>query len=130
MYQRLAMVCVNPISAADPEDERDHKANHLIGEQKEHGSERHHDEHHCGGDCGLATRRPSDLFGLGAHFLHELERACFCHNHFNLRAMISRADLPPLPIRDCLRLAISYAWQEWRDSNPQPPVLETGALAD
>ena len=20
------------------------------------------------------------------------------------------------------------AWQEWRDSNPQPPVLETGAL--
>src|ERR1700683_2441895 len=20
-------------------------------------------------------------------------------------------------------------WQEWRDSNPQPPVLETGALA-
>jgi hypothetical protein len=21
-------------------------------------------------------------------------------------------------------------WQEWRDSNPQPPVLETGALAD
>src|SRR5579871_74637 len=23
----------------------------------------------------------------------------------------------------------SQAWQEWRDSNPQPPVLETGALA-
>ena len=22
------------------------------------------------------------------------------------------------------------AWQEWRDSNPQPPVLETGALAN
>jgi hypothetical protein len=21
------------------------------------------------------------------------------------------------------------SWQEWRDSNPQPPVLETGALA-
>ena len=21
-----------------------------------------------------------------------------------------------------------YRWQEWRDSNPQPPVLETGAL--
>ena len=21
-------------------------------------------------------------------------------------------------------------WQEWRDSNPQPPVLETGALAN
>jgi hypothetical protein len=24
----------------------------------------------------------------------------------------------------------SLHWQEWRDSNPQPPVLETGALAD
>ena len=24
---------------------------------------------------------------------------------------------------------MGYAWQEWRDSNPQPPVLETGALA-
>jgi hypothetical protein len=23
-----------------------------------------------------------------------------------------------------------YQWQEWRDSNPQPPVLETGALAN
>jgi hypothetical protein len=22
-----------------------------------------------------------------------------------------------------------FCWQEWRDSNPQPPVLETGALA-
>ena len=21
-----------------------------------------------------------------------------------------------------------FTWQEWRDSNPQPPVLETGAL--
>ena len=21
-----------------------------------------------------------------------------------------------------------FSWQEWRDSNPQPPVLETGAL--
>ena len=24
---------------------------------------------------------------------------------------------------------VSDGWQEWRDSNPQPPVLETGALA-
>ena len=25
-------------------------------------------------------------------------------------------------------LFINFSWQEWRDSNPQPPVLETGAL--
>lgn len=27
------------------------------------------------------------------------------------------------------RINTAQAWQEWRDSNPQPPVLETGALA-
>ena len=26
------------------------------------------------------------------------------------------------------RFTPGYDWQEWRDSNPQPPVLETGAL--
>src|SRR6185503_10497954 len=30
--------------------------------------------------------------------------------------------------RPCLKLA-SQSWQEWQDSNLQPPVLETGALA-
>ena len=25
---------------------------------------------------------------------------------------------------------LGASWQEWRDSNPQPPVLETGALAN
>jgi hypothetical protein len=25
---------------------------------------------------------------------------------------------------------LAIRWQEWRDSNPQPPVLETGALAN
>ena len=34
----------------------------------------------------------------------------------------------PLPI-SCSPLAAVSAWQEWRDSNPQPLVLETGALA-
>ena len=29
----------------------------------------------------------------------------------------------PIPI------GVLRRWQEWRDSNPQPPVLETGALA-
>jgi hypothetical protein len=28
------------------------------------------------------------------------------------------------------KLIYFLGWQEWRDSNPQPPVLETGALAD
>jgi hypothetical protein len=32
-------------------------------------------------------------------------------------------------IPDTRYLSAGLAWQEWRDSNPQPPVLETGALA-
>ena len=28
-----------------------------------------------------------------------------------------------------MREVPDFYWQEWRDSNPQPPVLETGALA-
>ena len=31
---------------------------------------------------------------------------------------------------DCFEYPAALKWQEWRDSNPQPPVLETGALAD
>ena len=35
----------------------------------------------------------------------------------------------PVALSQTLMTAPDYAWQEWRDSNPQPPVLETGALA-
>ena len=28
------------------------------------------------------------------------------------------------------RVSLAVGWQEWRDSNPQPPVLETGALTN
>ena len=36
------------------------------------------------------------------------------------RQMLSRQSIRPSPA--------GPRWQEWRDSNPQPPVLETGAL--
>jgi hypothetical protein len=29
-----------------------------------------------------------------------------------------------------ISMTYKVGWQEWRDSNPQPPVLETGALAN
>src|SRR5579875_282487 len=38
-------------------------------------------------------------------------------------ASAAARDLPRSPA------TIASGWQEWRDSNPQPPVLETGALA-
>ena len=42
--------------------------------------DRDHDEHHGGGDHGLAPRRPGDLVGLGAHLLQELERTDLRHD--------------------------------------------------
>ena len=83
MYQRFAM-CVarlraSPRLAGDPEDESDDDANDLIGDQKQNRCQRHHDEHHDGGDQRLAPRRPGDLVGLGAHLLEELERADLRH---------------------------------------------------
>ena len=50
------------------------------------------------------------------------------------RAPISLFVAAPGPIPVALGSAPQarpfQAWQEWRDSNPQPPVLETGALAN
>ena len=40
---------------------------------------------------------------------------------------LTRADSRKLGSNDQMPLK---NWQEWRGSNPQPPVLETGALAD
>src|SRR6185437_7379740 len=47
--------------------------------EEEHRGNRHHDEHHDGGDGGLLAGRPGDLLALGAHFLQELERTDFRH---------------------------------------------------
>jgi hypothetical protein len=39
--------------------------------------------------------------------------------------------LPAHPSRQAaLDVGWTPTWQEWRDSNPQPPVLETGALTN
>ena len=143
-------------------------------------ADRHHDEHHGGGDQRLAPRRPGDLVGLGAHLLQELERAELGHGGYGSWRFQIGTRRPtfedgiggrslfwgkvrrgsPLPGRRRWRLTIVALprrqddrnfqrrfkrfqpgsegsceaphpeyWQEWRDSNPQPPVLETGALA-
>src|SRR4029077_5408364 len=79
-----------------------------------------------GGNGRLAPRRPGDLLGFGAHLLHELERVDFRHD--SCRCLERRGPQPSIyyvfgPMQP------AQLWQEWRDSNPQPPVLETGALA-
>src|SRR3984957_13012530 len=44
-------------------------------------------------------------------------------------AALSGVGRSPLYITFSGRCRPVQVWQEWRDSNPQPPVLETGALA-
>ena len=45
------------------------------------------------------------------------------------RAAISRGIKEKRGTARCCQPSYCLGWQEWRDSNPQPPVLETGALA-
>src|SRR5262245_32571671 len=118
MYQ-----CLSDIpSPADAEHERHDETHDLIRNQEKDCSNRDHHEYHGGCDRGLAPGRPSDLLGLGAHFLHELERT----DH---RLPAAPGAARPASIFSGFE-ETDYAWQEWRDSNPQPPVLETGALAN
>src|SRR4029077_14707144 len=124
MYQCLSVIPPAPSTGAAENEGHEH-AHDLVRDQKEHGGNGDHHKHHGGGDGGLAPARPGDLLSLGAHLLQELERT-------DLRPSLPAAvsGMRPYPI-EVLRFSAraDYAWQEWRDSNPQPPVLETGALA-
>src|SRR5215813_4104189 len=81
MYQRLAMAVP---SGSDAEDEGHEVADHLIRHEEEDGGDTRHDEHHQGGDHGLAPGRPRDLLGLGADLLEKLERTDLRHFDFSL----------------------------------------------
>src|SRR6266481_976811 len=101
-YQR----CVT-VSASNSQQPIHALGEDVIDDQKEQRAEENHQEHHPGRDGRLLARGPGHLAGLLAHLLNEFGRTYLRH------------DRPgPCP------------WQEWRDSNPQPPVLETGALAN
>ena len=83
-------------------------------------SDDHHHEHHAGGDHGLSARRPGDLADLLAGPAGRISNGADpCHFILYREPLDRRAS----------RL-VARSWQEWRDSNPQPPVLETGALAN
>src|SRR5713226_4721982 len=88
IYQCLSVIAPAP-STADAEHEGHDRPHDLVCHQEEDRSDGDHDEHHGGGDDGLAPGRPSNLLGLGAHLLHELERTDLRHNlpaaHFGAR---------------------------------------------
>src|ERR1043165_6936617 len=97
MYQRLAMA-VPTIS--DPEHEGHEVADHLIRHEEEDGGEARHDEHHQGGDHGLAPGRPRDLLGLGADLLQKLERTDLRHSFLPCPRTRARRTAPTIgPVR-------------------------------
>src|SRR5690242_4990150 len=139
MYQRFGLVevVVSAVSfiaseplAPDAEHESNGNPDQLIRDQEENGCDRDHHEHHSGGDRGFAARRPGHLAPFLAHFLQEAEGADPLASHLCRRLIAHPCSLlSPLIVYMYVRPASWEFWQEWRDSNPQPPVLETGALA-
>src|ERR1700687_4227533 len=105
---------------ADTEDEGHEEAQDLIGDEKKERSHHHHREDHDGRDDRLSARRPRDLGDLGPDLLQKYEWIRPRHLNSLPGATLSVTPTSP-PATPC--------WQEWRDSTPQPPVLETGALA-
>src|SRR3981081_2753952 len=94
MYQRLDMA----ISTASNPEHGCHKNQAIVsGEKKEDAGEPRHDEHHDGGDHGLAPGRPSDLLGLGADLLQELERTDPCHATLSLGRVLGPPGTPGRP---------------------------------
>src|SRR3990167_5963453 len=89
----------------NPEQQLYDEFNDLVGHQEEQRRDHDEDEDHAGGDHGLAPGRPGDFRHLGADFADELDRILRRHGSRFFRK-----------------------WQEWRDSNPRPSVLETDAL--
>src|SRR6266850_1349403 len=96
-----------PSAAENPLDRaRQHDVDRAQEERQHHGD---HDDHHRGVDQ-LLSARPGDLAELRQDIQHELPDP---RDRLHPR-------LPSFPRRQ---------WQGWRDSNPHPPDLESGALA-
>src|SRR6185503_14295592 len=92
---------------------------HDLGEPHVHRSQvkredDHHDEDHDRRPRDLRAARPIDPAELGRHLAEEL---------LNPRQEFHPHDL------SVLSLTAATKWQAWRDSNPHPPDLESGALA-
>src|SRR5271165_2314734 len=73
-------------AAAKTERERNQFAQNLIDDHEEQARKHHQHQHQSGGDERLASRRPDDLGGLGAHLLDELERIGHCSSNRTSRA--------------------------------------------
>jgi hypothetical protein len=103
----------NP-SGAYAEQGAHRHADHLIDYEKEQRNQCDHQKHEAGGNRRLLAGRPGYPADFTSYLAHEF---CRIERH---------ADRTP----QSLSKAAARRWQGWQVSNPQPPVLETGALAN
>src|SRR5208283_4128781 len=119
-------------SAADAEQGADTEADDLIDEEEEQRGDGDHGEDEAGGHQRLLAGGPGDASHLRSDFADEFRRikrhaiplrtACLkSRRHDRLAPCWAPVSTPRVP---------TPPWQGWRVSNPQPPVLETGALAN
>src|SRR5438105_1883530 len=128
------------------EEEEDELRGPVVEPEDEGGHDDDRDEHDDGGVHDLATRGPRHLLELAAN-LTEVRAgtdAIALDLLRGLRPAFGRArPVGALALHQSLRRSV-HAWWSWfvgsgfigwgfveqgrRDSNPQPPVLETGAL--
>ena len=97
----------------------------IYEKEKDHG-QTNHDENHHGGEPGFLPAGPGDLLGLAANLLEEFDWADATRRERCVR--ISRFDRLFLLVSHICLLLLYSIWQERRDSNPRPSVLETDAL--
>ncbi len=106
--------------AAKSQNELDGPSNNRIHQKEEDRCDRDHDENHDRGHNPLIAGRPSHFANFVLDLANEAKRAC----PLLLRLTFLGYVLGHLVLRPVLHIY----WQEWRDSNPRHPVLETGAL--
>src|SRR6185503_16822394 len=108
-----------------PQDPLHARAEHQIDGEQIHAKEDRRQDHHQGRRVDLALRGPRDALHLVAHLGEELTGPAPPRQ----RAARRVARLVCRFNRHWTFLDRSFrVWQAKRDSNPQPPVLETGAL--
>src|SRR5262249_23927673 len=92
-----------------PEDQSDDPRQGVVHDREKHGQDDDHDDHDARRACHLSTGRPRDPPELDQDIVKELA---------NLPQRLHPVSTRPRSM-----------WQGRRDSNPHPPVLESGALA-
>src|SRR5438270_1067301 len=102
-----------------------------VDAEEEEGEDQGHDHHHDARGEGFLARRPVDPAGFDADLTDEFAGGHFGQwIHLPDRKRLRRrgADGADGHLAAVGRVFKAKRWQEWRDSNPRPSVLETDAL--